>query len=88
VVADPGSWLYFDAVRPHPMRRGRAVDWTRCGAGPAFSGHCTLEFRITNDGACAALNRWKYGTEMLPEQLERSAAEARARYVAADIGYP
>jgi len=55
VVADPGTWLYFD---PRP------------GAD-----------------ACPAVNRWKYGTEDLPENLGRNAAEARAAYAAADVHY-
>lgn len=59
VVADPGSWLYFDAVRPEPV----------------------------DAAACPEVNRWKYGTEDLPEHLARSAADARARYVAAEIHY-
>ncbi|MEH3085669.1 MAG: hypothetical protein PGN26_03865 [Xylophilus ampelinus] len=57
VVADPGSWLYFDPVP---------------GADAA---------------ACPGANRWKYGTEGLPAALGRGAAEARARYAAADIAY-
>lgn len=59
VVADPGTWLYFDAWRPQP---------------PA-------------EGACPGVNRWKYGTDDLPAHLGRSAAQARERYAAADIGY-
>jgi hypothetical protein len=87
VVADPGSWLYFDAVRPQPMQEDRVVDWAQCGQGSAFPDPCTLEFRVADDAACIAPNRWKYGTEMLPPQLRVSAAEARARYAAADIVY-
>ncbi len=37
--------------------------------------------------ACPDLDRWKYGTADLPAALGRSAAEARARYAAADITY-
>lgn len=59
VVADPGSWLYFDAFRPEPV----------------------------DAATCPEVNRWKYGTEDLPEHLARSAADARARYVAAEVHY-
>lgn len=59
VVADPGTWLYFDAWRPQP---------------PA-------------DGTCPGVNRWKYGTDGLPADLGRTAAQARQRYAAADISY-
>lgn len=55
VVADPGTWLYFD---PRP------------GAD-----------------ACTGIDRWKYGTEGLPQNLGRNAAEARTAYVAADVRY-
>jgi hypothetical protein len=58
VVADPGTWLYFDAARPQPLATG-----------------------------CAEANRWKYGTDALPDTLGRSAAQARAQYAAADIAY-
>lgn len=39
-----------------------------------------------SDG-CAHANRWKYGTDDLPPELGRSAAQARAQYAAADIAY-
>ena len=60
VVSDPGSWLYFDPVRP---------------SGPAPG------------DACPAYDQWKYGTGGLPARFGRSAAQARAQYAAADIGY-
>ena len=59
VVADPGSWLYFDAFRPEPV----------------------------DAATCPEVNRWKYGTEDLPGHLARTAADARARYVAAEVHY-
>jgi hypothetical protein len=59
VVADPGSWLYFDAARALPVATSR----------------------------CPEVNRWKYGTEDLPATLGADAAQARARYAAADISY-
>jgi hypothetical protein len=86
VVSDPGTWLYFDALRPQPMRDGSAVDWSGCTGGPDFLGNCTLEFARA-DNACPELNRWKYGTDSLPDGLGRSAAEARSRYSQADITY-
>jgi hypothetical protein len=58
VVADPGTWLYFDPVWP-----------------------------AATVAACPEVQRWKYGTEGLPAQLGRSAAEARAHYAQADIHY-
>ncbi len=59
VVADPGTWLYFDPGRPQPA----------------------------DAGSCPEQNRWKYGTDGLPAALGRSAADARARYAAAEIHY-
>ncbi|WP_394791863.1 hypothetical protein [Rhodoferax sp.] len=58
VVADPGSWLYFDAVwQPETV------------------------------AACPNIADWKYGIDKLPATLQRSAAEARARYAQADVHY-
>ena len=89
VVADPGSWLYFDAVRPQPMQGDSAVDWAACD-GTGDLGRCTLRFiEPPADllAECAAMNRWKYGLDSAPVALGRSAAEARARYAEADIHY-
>ncbi|SCX73001.1 hypothetical protein [Variovorax sp. EL159] len=87
VVADPGTWLYFDPVRPQPMRDGVAVAWAACGSGADTLRNCTLTFSVAADGACPALNRWKYGTDALPASLGRNAAQARQRYAAADVSY-
>ncbi|QNK71358.1 hypothetical protein [Variovorax sp. PAMC26660] len=87
VVADPGTWLYFDPVRPQPMRDGVAVAWTACGSGADTLRNCTLSFPAVADDACPALNRWKYGTDALPGSLGRSAAQVRQRYASADVSY-
>ena len=89
VVADPGSWLYFDAVRPQPMQGDAPVDWAACN-GTGDLGRCTLRFiEPPADllAECAAMNRWKYGLGSAPAALGRPAAEARARYAEADIHY-
>jgi hypothetical protein len=86
VVADPGTWLYFDEVRPQPVLHGQAMDWCECTGGASFLGNCTLEFQKMK-AQCPALNRWEYGTDGLPTTLRRSAAAARARYAEADIRY-
>jgi hypothetical protein len=86
VVADPGTWLYFDPVRPQPMLEGHLVDWSRCERGTEFLGGCTLQF-ADDSGDCTDRNHWKYGTESLPVTLGRTGADARARYSRADIGY-
>ncbi len=82
VVADPGTWLYFDPERPG----GVVLDAQACTDGAATDRRCVLAWRAT-DPACPAENRWKYGTEGLPAELGRSAAEARRRYAAADVHY-
>jgi len=87
VVSDPGTWLYFDPVRPQPMQNGAAVDWSQCSGGADGVGGCTFTLAAPADNACPTLNRWKYGTDALPAALGRSAADARARYAAADIHY-
>jgi hypothetical protein len=87
VVADPGTWLYFDPVRPQPVRDGTPVEWSACGSGADRFGACTPVFSSGSDGSCPELNRWKYGTDDLPADLNRTAAEARRRYAEADIRY-
>ena len=71
VIADPGSWLYFDPVRPTISATSDAYDFS---IPPASAG-------------CPGYNQWKYGTESLPAWLPRSAAQARARYAAAQVDY-
>lgn len=83
VIADPGTWLYFDPVRPQPHRDGRPVDWAQC-----HDGVCQFTMREPAQAAsCAGYNNWKYGTQSLPAYLGASAAEARERYRRADISY-
>ncbi len=72
VVADPGTWLYFDPQRPVPLSDG-GFTWQPVDAGTV--------------AACPQANRWKYGTDGLPGALGASAGEARAHYAAADIAY-
>ncbi|XXQ55294.1 hypothetical protein ACA040_004005 [Xenophilus aerolatus] len=87
VIADPGSWLYFDPVRPVPQRDGQAVDWSACGSGAAFPGGCEFALQPPDAAACPGHDRWKYGTGSLPAALGRDAAPARARYAAAEVHY-
>jgi hypothetical protein len=85
VVADPGTWLYFDPQRPLPLLDGQPADWTRCNDASCEFGWRLLDRAATT--ACPQANRWKYGTEALPPVLGSSANEARARYAAADASY-
>jgi len=87
VIADPGSWLYFDPVRPQPQRGGQAVDWAACGSGAAFPGDCSMALQVPDAAACPGHDQWKYGTGALPPSLGRNAAQARVRYAAAEIHY-
>lgn len=77
VAADPGSWLYFDNLRPQPTYGGS------CGSETA----CRFRWQTLNAGQCPQANRWKYGLEALPAHLQRTADAARGRYAAADISY-
>ncbi|MDT0207179.1 hypothetical protein [Serratia marcescens] len=77
VVADPGSWLYFDRLRPLP------TSWGSCGIETA----CRFRWQTLDAGRCPQANRWKYGLEALPAHLQRTADAARRRYAAADITY-
>lgn len=92
VVADPGTWLYFDPERPLVELNGQAASSTDCGAPAAFPESCSIRFvkpgfALPAGENCAASNNWKYGTDHLPSHLQRSASEARAHYAAADIQY-
>lgn len=84
VVADPGSWLYFDDQRPEPLRDGQAVDWREC---TSVSGPGACEYRWRVPAGCHAALRWKYGLQALPAGLAGTPAEIRARYAAADVAY-
>lgn len=77
VVADPGSWLYFDRLRPLP------TSWGSCGSEKT----CRFRWQTLDAGRCPQANRWKFGLEALPAHLQRAADAARRRYAAADITY-
>lgn len=64
VIADPGSWLYFDPVRPVPLRGERTVPWEACGTGG-----CTWRFDVPATSPACAYDHWKYGTQSLPGYL-------------------
>lgn len=89
IVADPGTWLYFDPVRAAPTRSGRSVDWKTC-TSERGDGACEFAFTTLDADArarCPSANRWKFGVEDLPAALGQSAATARASYAAADVAY-
>jgi hypothetical protein len=87
VVADPGSWLYFDAARPSPQRSGQAVAWTACSQADG-DGACSFVLGAPPASAqCPDHDRWKYGIGQLPAALGRSGQDARARYADANIAY-
>ena len=88
VVADPGTWLYFDPVRPQLQRNGRAVaDASDCGPAAGYPAACTVAMQTPDPAACPRYDRWKYGVADLPVSLGRDAATARAQYRAADLAY-
>ena len=81
-------WLYFDAVRPQPMRGGTVVGWSGCGHGDVFPADCTFALAEPPDAvSCPAMNRWKDGTGDWPATLGRSATQARAHCAVAEIHY-
>ena len=80
VVADPGSWLYFDPVRP-------VIDSSpRCGSA-ASAALCAIGFSRPDASSCASYDQWKYGLAGLPANLAQNADGARARYVRSEIHY-
>lgn len=85
VVGSPSSWLYFDPERPLPTRDGQPADWSTCTTE-------TCEFTLATPaaadiGTCPGYDQWKYGTGHWPATHGRSATDARAAYVAADVTY-
>lgn len=88
VVADPGTWLYFDSNRPQLLRSNAPADWADCGAVASLPGSCELRFATPADqAACPGGNTWKYGMEQLPTYLQAQDVTARRRYTTADIHY-
>lgn len=91
VVADPGTYLYFDRVRPALEKAGTAVaDPGECGAGEDYPGSCRLSFAEPGEQAlanCPNYDRWKYGTTRLPKRLGIKPEAARERYRQAEIAY-
>lgn len=86
VVASPGTWLYFDPVRPRPLPSQEHKDGADCAATP-MDARCVFTFAAPDIPSCPGYNRWKYGTENLPASLGTSAGAARAAYAAADVTY-
>lgn len=78
VVSDPGSWLYFDRLRPQPV-----VDWRSCSQEKG----CDFTWTEVNDDSCPNLNHWKYGLENIPAFHDQTRETVRQRYAAADITY-
>jgi hypothetical protein len=89
VISDPGSWLYFDPVRPQPMLADKAAEWTQCSGGDNGMGACTFSLQAAPTESCTDVDRWKYGMHDLPAWLKEKhiAAIVRARYANADISY-
>ncbi len=92
VVADPGSWLYFDPDRPQPFIANQAVPWSACELeGKTDFGKCDVRIGAiatsTTALNCPAYRHWKYGTDQIPPQLlrQRNAEEARKAYQKADV---
>jgi len=79
VVADPGTWLYFDGVRP--IAEGDTTNESTCA-----DASCRFHLAPPTN-TCPNVNQWKYGTDGLPASLKRTASVARAHYVSADIFY-
>lgn len=87
VVADPGTWLYFDEVRPSPLRGGQPVDWRSC---TPVSGEGACDYVLASPPAtaqCPDYARWKYGIDQLPAALGKTGAAARQQYAQSDVSY-
>jgi poly(3-hydroxybutyrate) depolymerase len=78
VVSDPGTWLYFDPVRPVFEASSDCEDANTCK--PAFA-------VPESASSCASYNHWKYGVTDLPGDLTAQADALRVRYRDSDISY-
>ena len=92
VIADPGTWLYFDDDRPQPMIADRRVTWPECEVdGQTGFGKCTIQITASSEmmSSCPTYNNWKYGIKDLPTVLlqQHTANAARIAYQDADITY-
>jgi hypothetical protein len=88
VVADPGSWLYFDKERLQPQLKGKPVDWSECIATIGPFGDCTFTLAVLPETCHNHYNNWKYGLAGgVPELLRRSPEDAKEHYAKADIAY-
>ncbi|MGZ9713765.1 hypothetical protein ACXX82_23505 [Glaciimonas sp. GNP009] len=92
VIADPGTWLYFDNDRPQPMIADRRVTWPECDAdGQSDFAKCTVKIVSSSEmmSSCPTYNNWKYGIENLPKVLmqKHTANAVRIAYQSADITY-
>jgi hypothetical protein len=85
VIADPGTWLYFDPVRPRPAGGG-AAEPSPCSPAADAAAACRWAMQTPDAAACPHYDQWKYGVADLPAHLGDAAA-ARARYRAADLAY-
>lgn len=89
LVADPGSWLYFDPVRPRPRptSTGLAADWSACRPDGQGTARCEFDVVVPEAASCPGYDQWKFGLNGLPARFRRSAADVRERYKAAEVGY-
>jgi hypothetical protein len=87
VVADPGSWLYFDAERPVLTQNGTPAEWSACLDGDTLRAGCEMSLSNQYAEACPDYNNWKYGTASIPANLLRTADAARKHYIDADVSY-
>jgi len=83
VVADPGTWLYFDSVRPAEDMDGQTGNRSNCA-----DASCRVALSTPSaSNTCLNINQWKYGIDKLPDVLKRTAVAARIRYASAEIDY-
>lgn len=83
VVSDPGTWLYFDDLRPNPPAGLSNDQLLSCVQG----GPCELGWQPADIADCNSMNKWKYGVWFPPKALQGDVGQARDKYAQADISY-
>ncbi|AWM80828.1 hypothetical protein DKL61_10970 [Gammaproteobacteria bacterium ESL0073] len=85
VIADPGSWFYFDPERPVLQKNKKPAEWQTCIDDDMKN--CDFKMEIPDKQACPNYNAWKYGNQNMPTHLKRSLHKVKSAYAKADIYY-
>ncbi|MEN3754193.1 hypothetical protein ABC733_20705 [Mangrovibacter sp. SLW1] len=85
LVASPGSWLYFDALRPvATLNRKPVLASSQCGSADVYPAKCHITLALPAATTCPNYNAGKYGVANWPASKINAA---RVRYQHANVSY-